>query len=83
MLTCYLTGLLFAGTSLPDPCQDDPCANIEHAMVASCITVDNWDFECRCQMLYLWNDDSNICILGPFTLHLRIQVLLLNRYLEV
>lgn len=42
-------------------CEKDPCQNIARAIVSSCEPVGAADFQCQCQDVFHWDDDSNSC----------------------
>ncbi len=43
------------------PCDPDPCANRDNAVVGSCEASGGSDFSCRCEDPYFWKDDGNRC----------------------
>jgi hypothetical protein len=61
-----LTHKIFLGlsASVPQACSKDYCENIAKAVVGSCVDIGNADFQCRCQLPFVWDDDKNSCRSG-------------------
>jgi hypothetical protein len=48
---------------VPDPCHKNPCQNIARTVTESCKSVKDYsDFECACQMHFVWDDETNSCM---------------------
>jgi hypothetical protein len=49
-----------------DPCKKDPCQNIAGALIGTCVSIGTVDFSCRCQLPFIWMDDTNSCAHGSY-----------------
>jgi len=56
--TASLVGLY---SQIPDPCEGDPCGDLDHATAGTCVAGGSDDFTCGCESGYAWDPETNQC----------------------
>ena len=54
-------GLILCGCNPKDPCESDPCSDIQNAVADSCINSGDGNFTCDCDEGYDWDEGSFEC----------------------